>query len=106
MGEGYGMTFLTLARYLAKIIRYTYELQKNNNAVHYITLHYITIHYKYVTDTLQIRYNTIQFNRTQYSTTQYSTTQYSTLKQLFRTLHGDLNQIKSKHHTCKCCASN
>ena len=24
----YGMTFLTLARYLAKIIRYTYELQK------------------------------------------------------------------------------
>ena len=27
-GGGYGMTFLTLARYLAKIIRYTYELQK------------------------------------------------------------------------------
>ena len=59
-GKGYGVTYLTLARYLAKFIRYTDELQ-NNNAIHYntsifpVTIRYNTL--KYVT----IRYNTIQY---------------------------------------------
>ena len=67
-GGGYGMTFLTLTRYLAKIIRYTYELQKQYCS----TLHNIALHY----DTLHIRYNTLQYNAIQYNTIQYNTIQY------------------------------